>query len=87
MFFKTFLGFDLGWGEENTISRVSLILSLSHLGFLIFVLSTLEDEENLKKKKTFEEKIMRLSLPNPFNLFPLLCFFLLIVVIPFLVMF
>ena len=46
----------------------------------------LEEEENLKKK-TFEEKKMRLSLPNLFNLFPLLYFFLLIVVFPFLVMF
>ena len=46
----------------------------------------LEQEENLKKK-TFEEKKMRLSLPNLFNLFPLLYFFLLIVVFPFLVMF
>ena len=69
------------WGE-NTNSRVSLILSLNHLGFLIFVLFTLEEEENLKKKKTFEEKIVRLSLPNMFNLFPFL-----IVVIHFLVMF
>ena len=70
------------WGK-NTNSRVSLILSLNHLGFLIFVLFTLEEEENLKKKKkTFEEKIVRLSLPNMFNLFPLL-----IVVIHFIVMF
>ena len=47
----------------------------------------LEDEENLKKKKTFEEKRMRHSLPNLLNPFPLLYFFVLIVVIPFLVMF
>ena len=53
----------------------------------MFVLFTLEEEENLKKKKTFEEKRMRLSLPNLCNLFPLLYLFLLIVVIPFLVMF
>ena len=71
----------LGW--ENTHSRVSLILSLRHLEFLIFVLFTLEEEENSKKKKTFEEKRMRLSLPNLFNLFPLLYFFILIVVTPF----
>ena len=47
----------------------------------------LEEEENLKKRKTFEEKRMRLSLLNLFNLFALLYLFLLIVVIPFLVMF
>ena len=46
----------------------------------------LEEEENLKNK-TFEEKRMRLALQNMFNLFPILYFFLLIVVIPFLVMF
>ena len=72
-------------GEHH--SRVSLILSLNHLGFLIFILFTLEEEENLNKNKTFEKKRMRLSLPNMFNLFPFFYFFLLIVVIPFLVMF
>ena len=76
----------LGWG--NTHSKVSLILSLNNSEFLTFVLFTWEEEEeNLKKKKTSEEKRMRLSLPNPFNLFPILYFFLLIVVIHFLVMF
>ena len=52
-----------------------------------FFLFTLEENENLKKKKTFEKKRMRLSLPNLFNLFPLLYFFLFIVVIHFIVMF
>ena len=85
MFFLDFFNVLLGW--ENTHSRVSIILSLSHLGFLIFVLFTLKDEENLTKNKTFEEKRMRLSLTNLSNLFPLLYFFLLIVAIPFLVMF
>ena len=47
----------------------------------------LEEEENLKKRKTFEEKRMRLSLPNLFNLFAFLYLFLLIVVISFIVMF
>ena len=63
---------------------------MHHLGFLIFILFTLEEEENLKKKKkkkTVGKKRTRLSFPNLFNLFPLLYFFLLIVVIPFLVMF
>ena len=62
---------------------------MNHLGFLIFILFTLEEEENLKKKKkkTVGKKRTRLSFPNLFNLFPLLYFFLLIVVIPFLVMF
>ena len=85
MFFYTFFRVQLGW--ENTYSRVPLILSLNHLGFPIFVLFTLEEAENLKKKKTFEDKRMRLSISNLFNLFPLLYFFLLVVAIPFLVMF
>ena len=64
--FLDFFRVQLRW--ENTHSKVSLILSLNNLGFLIFVLFTLEEEENLKKKKkTFEEKRMRLSLPNMFN--------------------
>ena len=58
---------------------------MNQLGFLIFVLFTMEEDEKLKK--TFEENRMRLSLPNLFYLCPLLYFFLLIVVIPFLVMF
>ena len=47
----------------------------------------LENVENLKKNKTFEEKRIKLSLPNLFNLFLILYFFILIVVIPFLVIF
>ena len=60
--FLDFFRVRLGW--ENTHSRVSLTLSLNHLGFVIFVLFTLKEEKNLKKKR------MRLSLTNLFNLFP-----------------
>ena len=69
MFFRLFFRVQLGW--DNTYSMISLILSLNPLWFLIFVLFSLEEEENLKKnKKTFEEKIMRFLLPNLFNLLP-----------------